>query len=484
MAGASVGAGNGVVLGKRARGNPNYSELGTGNAAAASAGSGGAAASGASTAAGSGAIGTPVLTGPTVQVQLTFAEKNSKRIVMALQSGLKSELSWALTSLNVLSFKEKDDGRKDALVKIPGLLDALLHVIDEWRDISYSSDSKKSARKRTLGLHRPTTGFGLEYEINTHHDPLYRMRYVRLSLSYARSLSFLFLFKFPSTMPERNPESVTDEKKNVDWWWDEEGLFNLDEIGRAERQQCAVAASNVLRNFSFIPENEIHMAQHRHCLETLVCCMQDHNTEDEELVTNAVETILNLATFVVLRIFTDPSKGRITEQAAVQAIVTMLESPIKPWHCSAAELLGRLVVNPENEPYLLPFATQIYKRLVDILNFPASDSQAAAIAALYNFAEVNMDCRLRLANERWAVGRLLRIVQTPHPLQEVVRKAALTLESLASEPENRSILLAYEHTFAELALTDARTSDMFARILWELSSRTGSKSSARGVWGS
>jgi hypothetical protein len=58
-------------------------------------------------------------------------DQNNKRIVMALQSGLKSELTWALNTLTVLSFKEKEDLRKDAtpLAKLPGVLDALLQVV-------------------------------------------------------------------------------------------------------------------------------------------------------------------------------------------------------------------------------------------------------------------------------------------------------------------------------------------------------------------
>lgn len=61
----------------------------------------------------------------------SFLDQNNKRIVLALQSGLKSELTWALNTLTLLSFKEKDDMRKDAtpLAKIPGLLDALLQVV-------------------------------------------------------------------------------------------------------------------------------------------------------------------------------------------------------------------------------------------------------------------------------------------------------------------------------------------------------------------
>ena len=50
---------------------------------------------------------------------------------MALQSGLKSEITWALNTLTILSFKEKDDPRKDAmpLAKIPGILDSLLTMV-------------------------------------------------------------------------------------------------------------------------------------------------------------------------------------------------------------------------------------------------------------------------------------------------------------------------------------------------------------------
>jgi hypothetical protein len=77
-------------------------------------------------------------------------------------------------------------------------------------------------------------------------------------------------------------------------------LFNLDEEGRAERQQCAITSSNVIHNFSFMPDNEIVTAQHRHCLETIIQCMEDHDTEDEELVTNVIETIANLTPFLNL----------------------------------------------------------------------------------------------------------------------------------------------------------------------------------------
>ncbi|KAK6161463.1 hypothetical protein DH2020_004844 [Rehmannia glutinosa] len=418
-------------------------------------GSNSASASAAAVAAASGDTVAPsTLLGPSLQVHSAFAEQNNKRIVLALQSGLKSELTWALNALTLLSFKEKDEVRKDAtpLAKIPGLLDALLQVCG-----SGSSNKEVSTQK------------------------------------------------------------ITPKSRPSGWIFEEDGLFNLDEEVRAEKLQCAVAASNIIRNFSFMPDNEVAMGQNRHCLETMFQCLEDYVTE---LVTNALETIMNLGPLLELRIFSSskPSYIKMTEKRAVQAIMGMLKSSVKAWHCAAAELLGRMIINPDNEPFLLPFAPQIYKRLVEMLSFPAGDAQAAAVGALYNLTEVSMDCRLKLASERWldeknkisvaskslwfyfgkvfvfkacacncifrAVDRLLKVIKTAHPVPEICRKAALILENLVSEPQNKPLLLAYENAFADMLFSETRYADAFARILYELTSRPSNKvASARGIWG-
>ncbi|XP_016483556.1 armadillo repeat-containing protein LFR-like [Nicotiana tabacum] len=434
-----------------------------------SGGSNAAAAAAAAAAADSAAPST--LLGPSLQVHSAFAEQNNKRIVLALQSGLKGELTWALNTLTLLSFKEKDDIRKDAtpLAKIPGLLDALLQVIDDWRDIALPRVLVKAPRVRLLGANSAVTGFGIGYEA------------LNLNESVPNPSTGSGAANRDSSVPKSNTKS-----RPVGWWFEEDGLFNLDEEGRAEKQQCAVAASNILRNFSFMPDNEVIMGQHRHCLETLFQCLADYVTEDEELVTNALETIVNIGPLIDLRIFSSskPSFIKITEKRAVQALMGVLGSAVKAWHCAAAELIGRVIINPDNEPFLLPFASQIYKRLVDIMSQPATDAQAAAVGALYNLAEINMDCRLKLASERWAIDRLLKVIKMPHPVPEVCRKAATILENLVSEPQNKPLLLVYENAFAEMLFGDPRYSDIFSRILYELTSRPSNKAaSARGIWG-
>ncbi|KAK3024094.1 hypothetical protein RJ639_044196, partial [Escallonia herrerae] len=208
------------------------------------------------------------LLGPSLQVHAVFAEHNNKRIVLALQSGLKSELTWALNALTLLSFKEKDEVRRDAtpLAKIPGLLDALLQVIDDWRDIALPKELVKTSRVRTLAANSVVTGFGNEYKALSSNDAV-----LHPSLGSG------------SVVTEGSTQKSTTKERPSEWWFDEDGIFNLDDEGRAEKQQCAVAASNILRNFSFMPENEVIMGQHRHCLETVFQCIEDHITGCQRL---------------------------------------------------------------------------------------------------------------------------------------------------------------------------------------------------------
>ncbi|XP_013749213.1 armadillo repeat-containing protein LFR isoform X1 [Brassica napus] len=413
------------------------------------------------------AMSPSALLGPSLLVHNSFVvEQNNKRIVLALQSGLKSEVTWALNTLTLLSFKERDDIRRDftPLAKIPGLLDALLLIIDDWRDIALPKDFTSGTRVRSLGVNSSVSGFGSEFDALASVQP-------------------------PGSGVGSSPGEALGKKskhQSSQWWNEEDGLFNLDDEGRAEKQLCAIAASNVIRNFSFMPDNETIMAQHRHCLETVYQCINDHMAEDEELVTNSLETIVNLAHLMDLRIFSSSKQSyiKINEKQAVQAVLGILNSSVKAWNCAAAELLGRLIINPDNEPFISPLIPQIHKRLVDLLSIPAVDAQAAAVGALYNLVEVNMDCRLKLASERWAIDRLLKVIKTPHPVPEVCRKAAMILENLVSEPQNRGLLLAYENAFAELLFQDGKYSDSFARILYELTARSNSRvASARGIWG-
>eukprot|EP00897_Mesotaenium_endlicherianum_P010137 jgi/Mesen1/9151/ME000587S08647 len=480
--------------------------------------------------------------GPCVQVQANFAEQNSRRIVLALESGMRGEVAWALNALTVLTFAEKDDPRRDAgpLAKVPSLLDALLTVVDDWRDYAEERTSKKLKRMRSLGAGRAYTGFGTADGQLDKDDPLSKLRYpfdaamdhpsdaraeadkrprgtpllqARQMARAARAAggsshrqsqgpgpaagvatrgglksAGLKKGKGEARRAERQEER---EEPDQDWWWEEEGLFNLDELGRMEMQQCAVAASNVVRNLSFVPENEAPMAAHKRLVESLFVWMEDHQAEDDELVTNAVETLVNLSSHVDLRTFAtaragDP--GDIPQPVLLDRVLAaweeMLSSPVRAWHAPACEALGRCMINPDNEVALVPFGTEVLDRLVDLLASPDLEVQAASVAAVGSYADLASSTKLHLAAHRWAVSRLLAIVRRPHPLLEVCRRAITALESIAQEQRTQPLLQASEGILAELAFSENKVSDGAARVLFELSADMTSRNYAtKSIWG-
>lgn len=99
-----------------------------------------------------------------------------------------------------------------------------------------------------------------------------------IALCYVLHISFDHSTGSGSSNKEASVLKCANKLRPGAWNFDEDGLFNLDEEGRAEKQLCAVAASNIIRNFSNMPDNEVIMAQHRHCFETIFQCLEDYVT--------------------------------------------------------------------------------------------------------------------------------------------------------------------------------------------------------------
>ncbi|KAL6313459.1 hypothetical protein AAG906_004422 [Vitis piasezkii] len=119
------------------------------------------------------------LLGPSLHVHGSFTDQNNKRIVMALQSGLKNATP---------------------LANIPGLLDDLFQVIDGWRDIALPKELAKAPRAR----------FGNECEALGSNDVLSHPG-------------------FSSFISEASVQKNTIKLRPLEWWLDEDGLFHLDE---------------------------------------------------------------------------------------------------------------------------------------------------------------------------------------------------------------------------------------------------------------
>eukprot|EP00850_Spirogloea_muscicola_P013237 SM000088S23778 [mRNA] locus=s88:467286:469266:- [translate_table: standard] len=178
--------------------------------------------------------------------------------------------------------------------------------------------------------------------------------------------------------------------------WQEAGLFNVDEEEHASRLQAAVnlelrfrglvASSNILRNLSFVPSNHASLIAESKFLECLLEILEAHQTayvakskniylkftaasgppslkpelvsvrdaEDDELVTNAIEIIANIAYLVNLRpqLSEDAHSSSSLNDRLLECLKMMLEAEPRVWHVAAAEALSLLASNGNNEPVL------------------------------------------------------------------------------------------------------------------------------------
>ncbi|GJP41040.1 hypothetical protein CLOM_g685 [Closterium sp. NIES-68] len=296
-------------------------------------------------------------------------------------------------------------------------------------------------------------------------------------------------------------------------WWAERRVFNSGDGGRGEKVQCATAASSVLRNFSFFPECAQAMGGHAACVAMLVAAMEDHEREDEEIVTNAVETLGNIAPAVDLASYPnhplpDPSSTAplssalpdsaaaappvsLTRSAAAHAaapadgltmaapaaaaaaggaggggargvmsvprilavLAALLRSPVAPWQVAAAEAWGRLLLCGDNDLLLLPAAThlKVYPQLSLLLASRDPDFQARALSSIALFADASPGAKYSLAHTPHLLARLLSLVTAPHPLPRVVRRAAAMLLALAREPRTRAAFTPLEPQIARAA---------------------------------
>ncbi|CAI7786672.1 unnamed protein product, partial [Closterium sp. NIES-54] len=219
-------------------------------------------------------------------------------------------------------------------------------------------------------------------------------------------------------------------------WWAEQALFNHSSSSTSstgggrdgggissagERLQCAVAASTVLRNLSFLPHCASAMAALPACVAMLVGAMEAFQSEDEEVVSNAVDTFANIAAAIDLSSYpahtppllssalpptlsaaaaappasltrsaaahpggdTGPQgfavgapgsgadagadaaaggegcRGVMSVERVLAALAALLQGPVVAWQAAAAEAWGRLLLCRDNDLLLLPAAAPL-----------------------------------------------------------------------------------------------------------------------------
>lgn len=357
------------------------------------------------------------------------------RVVASLQSPLFSDVAWSLGTLNALSF---DIQNQFDVRDYPGLLDALhgilfRHMEDLWRRRVYgvASGSEEIDYRAPRDVELPF----LDVEFSGLPDS-------------TKGVGVSGIRQHEDRLRSRSLQQYGD-------------LFNVVDPIAIDREQCAVAATNVLRNMSFYDRNAIQLATASQLLN-LTATMMDNIRVGADLRDGLMDMWINVSPYL------DASPGRAGHgilKACVQLLHPFKEGANLLRFANCCEVLARLSACPErNEKAITDMFNSLVPRVVDMLNGRHRKYLNAGLATLCNLSAFDWPARDQLARVPRVLDRLTAMLIDP----EFAPRAAVTLLNLAESPSNRSVLLVYERRLCEFAMTPSPAADTIASVLFEL----------------
>lgn len=358
-----------------------------------------------------------------------------ERVVAALWSPIHDDVAWALGTLNALSF---DLRNLFAAQEFPGVLDALHEVLNRYME--------DVVRARSFGVQA-----GME-EFN-HCAP----QDVPLSAMEVQPAGYYDTGPGVGVSHHR----IWEDNLRSSTLQQYQNLFNLADPIAVDRGQCAVVASNVLRNMSFYDRNAIFLANSSSIMNISAVMIQT-----VQVPANLRDALMDSWINVSPYLNASPGCGG----SAVLATCIKLLDPFNEGaelsrFTNCGEVLARLAASPErNEAAIVATFDEVLPRLVDMLGGRNRRYVNAGLAALCNFSAFDWPARDRIARTPRALERLVGML----PDAELAQRAALTLLNLAEAPNNRSVLMYYETRLVEYAISTSPAADTVGSILFEL----------------
>jgi hypothetical protein len=236
--------------------------------------------------------------GPYFVVPSGFEVKHWNEIMQALTSGTTKGLSWALNTLAVVVY----DARCEvSLAKLPGLLEALVTVVN------------------SCVVEYPV---GRSYKINVKAENKDAFKGPP-SESGVTPAAAIKRMKKPAS-----PGKIVDTDHDNCWWWTLESyeIVAPDEETMARSTQ-AVSALRIIRNLSFSRANAQYIVGNFYCLGCLVRCLGPdllyrHGTNGSQLRFASLDTLSNIGACLSL-----PKLGMLGK-GLMQQVAILLGAPV------------------------------------------------------------------------------------------------------------------------------------------------------------
>lgn len=360
-----------------------------------------------------------------------------ERVVSALWSPMHDDVAWALGTLNALSF---DLRNLFVAEEFEGILGALYEILNRHLD--------DVLRKRRYGI---VAGME-EIDLRAPRDVELAAVDIR-EAGYQVNGAAIGVSQNPLHQDALRSSSLQQYPN----------IFNLADPIAIDREQCAVVAVNILRNMSFFDRNAMFLSSSTPIL-TISALMVQTATIPANMRAGLIDMWINVSPYM------NASPGN-PGSSVLTTCVKLLDPHNKDGfdqsrYTNSGEVLARLAASPErNEAAVVATFPDLLPRIVDMLAGKNKRIANAALAALCNFSAFDWPARDTIARVPRTLDRLVAMLADT----EFAPRASLTLLNLAESPNNRSVMIAYESTLVEYAMTPSPAADTVASVLFDLS---------------
>lgn len=408
------------------------------------------------------------------KIRLSQTEAESKRLVLAFESRIPSEIKWALNTLCIFSCNVSAPFTLDsqpflldsmcayvrnALSKIPSLdYTNLIEKLDASIMSSVptmTESSKPMPQSLRIAYKSPYPSFS--DRMRRREETMQEMQRIDEPVTKGRKTRGR---KRKNQMIEQQrllDDMRIKRRRKVNMLHVEESQFELIENIRI--------VIHILRNLSFVKMNEHQLMKCPKLIDIIITLFTGYI--DKEITHNCLDILTSLAKHIVL-------KETIFGEELVKSLFEMIKTTSKEQLLDEAiECLRRLCLSSGNDEYIEKASDEDIRIIINCLLFKNMETREAALEILCYISDRKIETKIKIANQKNCIKRLVALIAAGShtPGEERVSKlAALTLSNLNMVTKNKKLITPYEQELALIAASDENISKIVSELLGDLDS--------------
>jgi hypothetical protein len=392
------------------------------------------------------------------KVRLLNAVPDLRRVVLAFESHVTSEIIWALNMLTLFSANVnctlQIENQPYLMESITNYMYYCVNNISELYSVIETLEGRAESKikERSHGGNFQTSSSN-----NFNMKSLSNQNLNKRARSFAEATTFNFLEEINSTI---NLSTITKKGKNLE---ETEKMFkendidtNYNEVTEFELLEHLISIVQIIRNLSYLRQNEPSILKCQKFMNLLFLLFIQSNIQ--EIRTNCLDILTNLSKHIILKEIRCPLDLMLT-------IFECLRNSSRETSEQALECFRRLTFASGNEEYFEKMPDDFFEELINLLISYKTEIRESALEILYCISDQKLPTKTRLGKQNNCIQRLVALVCSNSLDNRIPKFAACTLAKLGEVPSILKMIMPYEQELFVAACTDESISKIILGVI-------------------